>query len=173
MNNVVNIPNLADRTGLPVVEVQLAGRKLFEQLSGKDSDLAKALIGASGATGLDTRQVTMILEVMTEDFQRPIATNVASSVLDTLQDAADDARDRIKATSERARDMASSFDLGTIRAKGENLVERVKGEIADVDLGELRQRAADAGESLIAKARDAISTPSKSTSKKSSESDNG
>lgn len=173
MNNVVNIPNLADRTGMPVVEVQLAGRKLFEQLSGRDSDLAKALIQASSASGLDPHQVTMILSVMTEDFQRPIVTNAVSSVLGTLQETADGAMDRIKATSEDAREMAASIDLETIRAKGEEVVERVKDEIAAVDLGQIRDRASQIGDSLISKARSAISKPSASATHKSPESDNG
>lgn len=173
MNNVVNMANLADRTGMPIAEVQVAGRKLFEQLSGQDSDLAEALIQASSASGLDPRQVAMILTVVTEDFQQPAASSLAGGVFDTLQDAADGAMDRIKATSDRAREMASSVDLGSIRARGEDVVDRVKDEIAAVDLGQIKDRVSQAGESLIEKARSAVSKPSASAKDKSSESDDG
>lgn len=173
MNNVVNMVNLADRTGMPIAEVQLAGRKLFEQLSSKDSDLAKALIQASSASGLDPRQVATILTVVTEDFQQPAASNLAGNMLDTLQDAADGAMDRIKATSDRAREMASSVDFDSLRAKGEDVVDRVKDEIAAVDFGQIKDRVSQAGESLIEKARNAVSKPSASAKDKSSESDNG
>lgn len=173
MNNVVNLANLAERTGMPVAEVQVAGRKLFEQLSGKDSDLAKALIQASSASGLDPRQVTTILQVITEDFQQPPATTIAGSMLGTLSGAADGAMDRIKATSEQARDMVAAVDLNSIRAKGEDVAERVKEEIAAVDFGQIKDRVTEIGGTLIDKARSAVSKPSASASDKSSESDNG
>lgn len=173
MNNVVNMENLADRTGMPVAEVQLAGRKLFEQLSGQDTDLAKALIQASSASGLDPRQVATILTVLTEDFQQPAAISLAGSVFDTLQGAADGAMGRIKATSDRAREMASSVDLDSIRAKSEDVVDRVKDEFAAVDLGQIKDRVSQVGESLIDKARGAVSKPSASAKNKSSESGNG
>ncbi len=173
MNNVVNMANLAVRTGTPIAEVQLAGCKLFEQLSGKDSDLAKALIQASSASGLDPRQVATILTVLTEEFQQSAATSLAGSVFDTLQGAADGAMDRIKATSDRARKMASSVDLDSIRAKGEHVVDHVKDEIEAVDLGQIKARVSQVSESLIQKARNAVSKPSASAKDKSSESDNG
>ncbi|MDC8753838.1 hypothetical protein OIK40_04185 [Erythrobacter sp. sf7] len=165
--------NLADRTGMPIAEVQVAGRKLFEQLSSKDSDLAKALIQASSASGLDPRQVASILTVVTEDFQQPLDIGFAGNMLETLQGAADGAMDRIKATSERAREVVSSVDVDAIRAKGEGIVDRVKDEVAAVDLGQIKDRVSQAGESLIEKARNAVSKLSASAKHKSPKSDNG
>lgn len=68
---VVDLYTLAYRTGVPVAQVRSAGSKLFEQLAGSDSDLVKALIGASSDSELAPEQVLMILNTIAEDFRWP------------------------------------------------------------------------------------------------------
>lgn len=64
--------NPAYQTGSSIAKVQDAWRKLLEQISGKNSDLTKALIAASVSSGLKPRQVLMIVKVMAEDFCQPV-----------------------------------------------------------------------------------------------------
>ena len=72
MHRSIDIRNLAYRTGSSVPQVQVAGQRLFDQLSGEDSDLTKALVQASHSSGIDPQHVLMILKVIAEDFRQPV-----------------------------------------------------------------------------------------------------
>ena len=173
MHKTVDITNLAYRTGCSVSDVHLAGRKLFEQLSGEDSDLTKALIQASSSSGLDPQHVLMILKVMAEDFQQSVDAEEPGTLAQSLQDMAEDSVQRLKATSIRARDAVSSIDVDALRSKGEEIADNIRSNIAAIDLGPIRERAIEAGETIIEKVRLTKPGQAGKGNSKSSETRNG
>ncbi|MBE5074240.1 hypothetical protein IM511_07965 [Erythrobacteraceae bacterium E2-1 Yellow Sea] len=153
MHDVIDIRNLAYRTGSPIADVQEAGRKLFEQISGKDSDLTKALIEASDSSGLEPQQVLLILKVIAEDFRQPIASEASPLVPPVIQELAERTIDQVRTTAHAAKEKVSSVDLSTLKDKGAAIASSVRADIASVDLSDMKGRIVKAGEKLVQKAK--------------------
>lgn len=153
MHDVIDIPNLAYRTGSPVAEVREAGRKLFEQISGKDSDLTKALIAASDTSGLEPQQVLLILKVIAEDFRQPLAAEGTRSVPPVMRDLAERTLVKVRTVAEAAREKASSVDLSALKERGEAMADSVRQNLSSVELQGIKGRIVEAGEALVEKAK--------------------
>lgn len=153
MHDVIDIRNLAYRTGSPMAEVQEAGLRLFEQISGKDSDLTKALIEASDSSGLEPQQVLSILKVIAEDFRQPPKPDASPLVSPAIQELAERTLDQVRTTAHAAKEKLSSVDLSALKEKGGAIATSVRDEIASVDLSDMKGRIVEAGEKLVQQAK--------------------
>lgn len=153
MHDVIDIRNLAYRTGSPMAEVQEAGRRLFEQISGKDSDLTKALIEASDSSGLEPQQVLSILKVIAEDFRQPLAPDAPRLVPTAIQELTERTLDQVRTTAHAAKEKVSSVDLSALKDKGAAIATSVRADIASVDLSDIKGRIVEAGGKLVEKAK--------------------
>ena len=153
MHDVIDIRNLAYRTGSPMADVQEAGRRLFEQISGKDSDLTKALIEASDSSGLEPQQVLLILKVIAEDFRQPLAPDAPRLVPTAIQELAERTIDQVRTTAHAAKEKVSSVDLSELKEKGAAIASSVRDDLASVDLSDIKGRIVEAGEKLVHRAK--------------------
>lgn len=85
MPEVINVHELAERTGSTASDVKIAAGKLFAQLVGEGPDLTTALIGACSESGLDPDQVMKILTVMAEDLDKKPEAEAPRAVTAPLQ----------------------------------------------------------------------------------------
>lgn len=173
MPEVIDIHELAARTGSTAPDVRIAAGKLFAQLVGEGPDLAKALIEACSESGLDPNQVMKILTVMAEDLDEQPEADAPRAVTASLQTLGTEALARIKTGSAQARELATSLDLEAIKADGKDLVNWVKGEMAAIDLAAVKDRAVEAGQTIVRKTRNAASRASEASDPATADRDNG
>lgn len=66
---IVNLDELAYRTGSEPELLRRAGTALFTSLASDDPDLSEALIAASNASGVEPRQMVAMLNVLAFEFE--------------------------------------------------------------------------------------------------------
>lgn len=153
-NTIIDFHNLAYRTGMPPEDLRAAGGKLFEQLSGIDPDLTKALVAAATESGLDPRQVLSIMATFAEDFRRPIPESAPHSLSEKATEVRAIAKEKLNQTADYVRSNLAEIDIGSIKDSGTDKLREVRDRIAEVDVAEIANRAKEAAQSVLGNARD-------------------
>lgn len=153
---VIDLDNLAYRTGTPRHEVREAAGKLFEQLSGQDPDLTKALVAASLASGLQPAKVLAIMTTLAEDLRRPVSNVVPMQLGERLTGAGTSAIAMVNEKTGQLRASAASIDIAEISQDGREKLREIRERVGDIDLAELGARAREAGTSLLEGAQSVV-----------------
>ena len=149
-HRIVNINELAYRTGFKPDAVRRAGEALFTSLAGNDPDLSKALIAASSASGVEPKHMIAILGVLASEFRATGTGTVEGSA----RPAGDRARRGALARKEETDDGHGVLTHGrepALRPGRRRLMARAMETYAD-NRGNLHRSVSDAVLSDIAMA---------------------
>ncbi|MEO0464843.1 MAG: hypothetical protein AAF127_17105 [Pseudomonadota bacterium] len=163
VNPIINIHALAERMELSPEKAKQIGETFFASLAGRKTSLSDALLAASRSAKVKPKQLTEMLGLIAEDFERPLP-EVSASISDRLSNAADDVREKAHETIERISKGVSSVDIGAMRREGADKVAELRERAANIDTAELADQAKELGDKAMDGARDLAGKVSRSIS---------